>query len=188
MHDEARQWLPAILDRLGVNDPVLIGHSDGASIALIFAAEPDARLSGIVALAPHVKVEPVTIASIADAKTSYESAALRGRLAVHHRDVDGTFWGWNRIWLDPAFRDWNIESLLPAIRAPVLAIQGLDDEYGTLDQIESIRRVLPGTQILTLPNCRHSPHRDQPAAVLEATRKFIDRIDDARGAPTSGVS
>jgi pimeloyl-ACP methyl ester carboxylesterase len=176
MHEEARYWLPLVLDRLDVRRPVLFGHSDGASIALIHAAEPAARVAGVVGLAPHVKVEPLTIASIAQAKIAYETTNLRGRLASYHSDVDSVFWSWNRIWLSPAFRRWNIEALLPAIRAPVLAIQGRDDEYGTLEQIESIRRALPETELLVLNQCRHSPHRDQPSAVLQATRHFIDRI------------
>jgi pimeloyl-ACP methyl ester carboxylesterase len=177
MHEEARHWLPLVLDRLDIRRPVLFGHSDGASIALIHAAEPAARIAGVVALAPHVKVEPLTVASIAQAKIAFETTNLRSRLAAYHSDVDAVFWSWNRIWLSPAFRGWNIEALLPAIRAPVLAIQGRDDEYGTLEQIESIRRALPETELLVLNQCRHSPHRDQPSAVLEATRHFTDRID-----------
>jgi len=177
MHDEARHWLPLVLDRLAIRRPVLFGHSDGASIALIHAAEPATRIAGVVALAPHVKVEPLTVASIADARTAYETSSLRARLAAYHRDVDAVFWSWNRIWLSPDFRGWNIEALLPDIRVPVLAIQGRDDEYGTLQQVESIHRALPRTELLVLDDCRHSPHRDQPAAVLEATRRFIDRIE-----------
>jgi pimeloyl-ACP methyl ester carboxylesterase len=180
MHEEARHWLPAVLARLDIEQPVLFGHSDGASIALIHAAETSSRVRGVVALAPHVKVEQLSATSIAAAKVAYETASLRSRLSPYHDDVDGAFWGWNRIWLDPAFRAWNIEGLLPAIRAPVLAIQGREDEYGTLDQIESIRRALPGTELLALDGCRHSPHRDQPVAVIDATRRFIERIDAPR--------
>jgi pimeloyl-ACP methyl ester carboxylesterase len=178
MHEEARVWLPLTLERLRIQTPVLFGHSDGGSIALIHAAEPTSTIAGIIALAPHVNVEDLTVASIAGAKVAYQSGTLRERLAPYHADVDATFWGWNRIWLDPAFRDWNIEALLPSIRVPVLAIQGLDDEYGTLNQVDRIRRTVPGTELLTLPGCRHAPHRDRPEAVLAASRRFIDRLAD----------
>ena len=177
LHEEARRWLPAVLERLGLRRPMLFGHSDGASIALIYAADPGAAVSGVVALAPHVMVEDVTITGIARTKLAYESGSLRKRLAVYHDDVDGVFLGWNRIWLDPAFRDWNIEGLLPAITAPIVAIQGVDDEYATLAQIERIRYALPRTELLALPACGHSPHRDQPVAVLEAARHLIERIE-----------
>jgi pimeloyl-ACP methyl ester carboxylesterase len=173
MHEEANIWLPAILERLAVKRPVLFGHSDGASIALIRAANHDSEMSGLIALAPHVKVEDLTVRSIEDAKAAYLHSDLRVRLGRHHADVDSAFWGWNRIWLDPKFRNWNIESLLPAIRSPILAIQGEDDEYGTMEQVASIARALPSSQSLLLPACRHSPHRDQRLAVLAAAEKFI---------------
>ena len=173
MHEEARTWLPAILARLGVRRPVLFGHSDGASIALIHAAGPENEVAGIIALAPHVKVEELSIRSIAAAKTAYLETELRARLSRHHADVDAVFWGWNQIWLDPAFRDWNIEGLLASIRCPILAIQGQDDEYGTMEQLASIARTAPHCRLLALPACRHSPHRDQPQAVLAAARDFM---------------
>jgi pimeloyl-ACP methyl ester carboxylesterase len=174
MHEEARIWLPAILERLDIRRPLLFGHSDGASIALIHAARPQSDVRAVVALAPHVKVEEVTIRSIAQAKTAFGNTNLRERLGRHHADVDSTFWGWNRIWLDPEFRSWNIEALLSTIRCPVLAIQGEDDEYGTMDQIKSIGRGAPEATLLALQDCRHSPHRDQPEAVIEATRRFLE--------------
>jgi pimeloyl-ACP methyl ester carboxylesterase len=180
MHDEARVWLPRVLQHLGIERPVLFGHSDGGSIALIHAAEPGSAIAGIIALAPHVNVEERTVASIAEAKVAYGTSSLRDRLAPYHADVDATFWGWNRIWLDPGFRDWSIEALLPSIRVPVLAIQGLDDEYGTLNQVESLCRAVPGAELLALPDCRHSPHRDQPDAVLAATRRFIEGLTAGR--------
>ncbi|HUE10109.1 MAG TPA: alpha/beta hydrolase [Steroidobacteraceae bacterium] len=173
MHEEARIWLPAILERLDIRRPVLFGHSDGASISLIHAARPESRIAAVVALAPHVKVEDVTVRNIAEAKTAYAGTDLRQRLARHHADVDSAFWGWNRIWLSPEFRGWNIEALLPSIRCPVLAIQGEDDEYGTMEQIASIGRGVPDASLLALPACRHSPHRDQPEAVLDAAKAFI---------------
>jgi pimeloyl-ACP methyl ester carboxylesterase len=183
MHEEARVWLPAILKRLGVREPVLFGHSDGASIALINAAAPDSEVAGIIALAPHVKVEDLTVRSIDEARTAYLETDLRARLSRHHANVDSAFWGWNRIWLDPAFRSWNIEKLLPSIRCPILAIQGEDDEYGTMEQIDSISRTASGAKSLALPACRHSPHRDQPRAVLAAAKEFVAGLAvDARHA------
>ncbi|HTV94400.1 MAG TPA: alpha/beta hydrolase [Steroidobacteraceae bacterium] len=173
MHEEASAWLPAILKRLAIRRPVLFGHSDGASIALIYAAAAHSEASGVVALAPHVKVEEITVRSIAQAKAAYLDTDLRERLRRHHDDVDSAFWGWNRIWLDPRFRSWNIEALLPQIRCPVLAIQGEQDEYGTMEQIASIGRAVRDSRLLALRACRHSPHRDQPEAVLEAARQFI---------------
>ena len=136
-----RSWrLPEVLDRLGVTSPVLFGHSDGASIALIHAAAADRPVAGVIALAPHVKVEDLSVASIREAREAYLSGDLRRRLARHHEHVDSMFWGWNDIWLSEAFRSWNIEALLPRIACPILAIQGEDDEYGTMEQIESIAR------------------------------------------------
>jgi pimeloyl-ACP methyl ester carboxylesterase len=181
MHEEARVWLPAILKQLGICRPVLFGHSDGASIALIHAASPGSDLAGIMALAPHVKVEDLSVSSIAAAKTAYLETDLRTRLSRHHADVDSAFWGWNRIWLDPAFRDWNIERLLPSIRCPILAIQGEDDEYGTMEQIASIARSAPDVKRLALPACRHSPHRDQPQAVLAAAQAFVAEVAAGAG-------
>jgi len=180
--EEARIWLPALLERLGLRRPLLFGHSDGATIALVYAAEFPDSVSGVIAIAPHVKVEDVTIDGLARAKTAYEATNLRDRLGVHHDDVDEVFWGWNRTWLNPEFRGWNIEHLLPAILAPVLAIQGAGDEYATLEQIESIRRAVPGTELLVLEQCGHSPHREQPAVVLEASRRFVDRLEQRSSA------
>lgn len=173
MHEEARIWLPAILTRLAIRRPVLFGHSDGASIALIYAAGAKHEVAGIIALAPHVKVEDLSLQSIAAAKIAYLETDLRAKLSRHHADVDAVFWGWNRIWLDPDFRAWNIEGLLESIHCPILAIQGRDDEYGTMEQIASIARSVPNNQVLSLSDCRHSPHRDQPQAVLAAARDFI---------------
>jgi pimeloyl-ACP methyl ester carboxylesterase len=180
MHQEARLWLPAILGRLGIRRPILFGHSDGASIALIYAASAESEPAGIVALAPHVKVEDLTVRSIAAAKAAYPHSDLPARLSRHHADADSAFLGWNRIWLDPDFRDWNIEPLLPSIRCPILAIQGEDDEYGTMEQIASIARAARHTRLLALPRCRHSPHRDQPEAVLAAAAEFAAGVAAGR--------
>ncbi|HWM86055.1 MAG TPA: alpha/beta hydrolase [Kofleriaceae bacterium] len=173
MHDEA-ELLPAVLDAAGVRRAILIGHSDGASIAILHAGSAPAGLLGLVLEAPHVFVEEISVASIAAARDAYQGGDLRERLARHHRDVDGAFWGWNRAWLDPGFRAWNIEDCLPRIRVPILAIQGIDDPYGTLAQIDAVERGAPGpTERLILPDCGHAPHRDQRAATLEAIARFV---------------
>jgi pimeloyl-ACP methyl ester carboxylesterase len=176
MHDEALVTLPALLDALQIERPILFGHSDGGSIALIFAGGTLCPLHGVIAMAPHVMVEQVSVTSIAQARTAYQSTDLRHRLARHHDDVESAFWGWNDIWLHPEFLHWNIEEYLPRIRCPVLAIQGEDDEYGTMEQIDRIGRQVADTQLVKLPQCRHSPHRDQPEAVLAAVGPFVRRV------------
>jgi pimeloyl-ACP methyl ester carboxylesterase len=175
MHDEALLVLPALLERLAVHRPILFGHSDGGSIALIHAGGPGRRVTGVIVLAPHVMVEDLSVQSIAQARVAYETTDLKARLARHHADVDAVFRGWNDIWLDPEFRAWNIEEYLARIQCPVLAIQGEDDEYGTMDQIERIGRQAPDVELLKLARCGHSPHRDQPAAVVAATLDFTQR-------------
>lgn len=172
MHHEAIIVLPLFLHALGIERPILFGHSDGASIALIYAGSTPGDVAGVVALAPHVMVEDISITSIAAAKVSYQTTDLRARLARYHDDVDGAFWGWNNIWLSPAFRSWNIEEYLPRIECPILAIQGEQDEYGTMEQIERIARAAPRVETLRLENCRHSPHRDRPEAVLAAVARW----------------
>ncbi len=185
MHAQAHEVLPLLLQALNVDDkPWLLGHSDGGSIALLHASRfPDA-VAGLVVLAPHILVEDYGLASIRQAREAYATTDLKSRLARYHDDVDSAFQGWNEIWLDPAFRAWTIEAELPAITCPVLAVQGLDDEYGTLEQIRGIARRLPQTQLLELPACGHSPHRDQPAALIDAVKAFIDRHGQA-GASTT---
>jgi len=179
MHVEATSTLPALLDILAIDDLVLIGHSDGASIALIHAGASNRpkQVRGVVALAPHVFVEPLSIASIERAREQYETTDLRAGLARHHADVDAAFRGWNDIWLAPAFRSWNIEPSLSGIECPLLLIQGRDDEYGTLAQIDAIEaRVLGGVERVVLDDCGHSPQRDQPEATLAAIRRFIETM------------
>ena len=175
MHREARVVLPELLDKLRVSHPILFGHSDGGSIALIHAAMDTSRVLGVVTLAAHVIVEDLTLESIRAARTAYQSTDMPTRLSKYHKDADSTFWGWNDIWLHPDFRNWNIESLLPQIPCPVLAIQGREDEYGTLRQLEILERETPKAELLVLEHCRHSPHRDQPASVLSAAHDFIRR-------------
>ena len=186
MHRQAHEVLPALLQTLKVQEPIwLVGHSDGGSIALLYAARhgsaangqsqaPEAPpLAGAIVLAPHILVEDVSVRSIEQARQAYLHTDLRQRLARHHDDPDSAFWGWNDIWLSPAFRSWSIEADLHRIKVPVLAVQGVDDEYGTLEQIRGIARRVPQTELLELPACGHSPHRDQPQALMEAVAGFV---------------
>jgi pimeloyl-ACP methyl ester carboxylesterase len=175
MHDEALIVLPQLLDALGVEDPILFGHSDGGSIALIHAGGSGRKVRGVVALAPHVFVEDISVENIAAAKTAYETTDLRARLERYHDDVDGVFWGWNNIWLDPEFRSWNIQEYLPHLTCPVLGIQGESDEYGTMAQLAAIQQAAGDVEVICLANCRHSPHRDQPEQVLEALTRWMER-------------
>lgn len=171
MHRQAWEVLPALLAQLGVERPWLFGHSDGASIALLHAArEP---VSGVIVMAPHILVEEIGVASIRQAREAYMNGPLRERLARHHDDVDSAFWGWNDVWLDPAFRSWDIREEVARITAPLLAIQGEGDEYGTLEQVLGIGRLLPQAEVLVLPDCGHSPHRDQAARIIDEAGRFL---------------
>jgi pimeloyl-ACP methyl ester carboxylesterase len=176
MHTEALVVLPEVLDRLGLERPILFGHSDGGSIALIYAGENERPLAGVIALAPHVFVEDLSVESIAASKKAYQRGALRKRLSRYHQDVDGAFWGWNDIWLHPAFRAWSIGEYLPRIVSPVLAIQGEQDEYGTMEQIELIARAASDVEVLKIKACGHSPHRDQPDLVLDAVTRWTEKL------------
>lgn len=176
MHDEALHILPELLEKLSIREPVLIGHSDGGSIAILHAgAGMPAR--GLVLLAPHVFVEDLSIKSIASVKSAFETGDLPKRLGPHHADATKTFRGWNDIWLDPSFREWNITEYVTKITCPVLAIQGYDDEYGTMAQLEAIAAKSGGpVETLRLHSCRHSPHRDQRDAVINAISKFLSML------------
>ena len=190
MHAQAREVLPAFLRAIGVESardpPWLVGHSDGASIALIYAAAFPERVSGVIALAPHVFVEDLSIESIERTRATYlattdtQGSNLRVKLGRYHDDPDSAFWGWNDIWLDPAFRSWNIEAMLPTITRPMLAVQGEDDEYGTMAQIDSIAERVPHARVLKLPACGHSPQRDQAQRVIEAAVDFIAQHSQQR--------
>ena len=177
MHRQAHEVLPALLAALGVDHtraPLwLFGHSDGGSIALLYAAAFADRVAGTVVLAPHIVVEDLSVSSIAKTREAYLKTDLRDKLARHHDDPDSAFWGWNDIWLHPPFKQWSIEQEIDTIRCPLLAVQGLDDEYGTLEQIRGIARRVPQTRLLELADCGHSPHRDQPDRVIAATAAFI---------------
>jgi len=175
MHVEADR-LPRLLDALGIERAALFGHSDGGSIALLAAARFPDRVEALILEAPHIYVEQVTVDSIAAIRDVYQRSDLAERLGRHHRDADEVFWRWNNIWLEPRFRSWNIEECLADIRAPALLIQGLEDEYGTLEQLNRIEAMLDRVCRLELTNCGHSPHRDQPAAVLEGVAAFLGEL------------
>ena len=176
MHREALEALPALLAELGIERPLLFGHSDGGSIALIFAgAFPEVPL-GVIVMAPHEFVEEETLAGIRAAREAWIETDLAQKLARHHHDAGRVFRDWNDTWLSADFRDWNIEEYLAQIRCPVLAIQGADDEYATMRQVDVIAERVAGAALLKLPACGHSPHRDQPAAVLGAVDAFVRRV------------
>ena len=176
MHDEAA-LLPAVLAAAGVSDHVLVGHSDGASIALIAAGRGDDTPRAIVAIAPHVIVEDVSVESIARAADAYRTGDLRAKLARHHADVDGAFWGWNRAWLDPEFRRWDIREFLPRITAPILVVQGDRDEYGTAAQADAIAAGAGGpVEVAWIEAAGHAPFRDAPDQVHRRIAEFIATI------------
>ena len=185
MHRQAREVLPALLRELGVEQPWLFGHSDGGSIALLHAAAFPEAVRGTIVLAPHILVEDLSVTSIAKAREAYLQTDLKQRLGRYHDDADSAFWGWNDVWLSAAFRSWSIEEEIRAIRCPLLAVQGLDDEYGTLEQIRGIGRRVPHAQLLEIPHCGHSPHKDQPEAVIEAVRRFVGASPIPAGSGTA---
>jgi pimeloyl-ACP methyl ester carboxylesterase len=176
MHHEGEMVLPALLAALGIERPVLFGHSDGASIALVCAGAHPELVRALVLEAPHVFVEEVSVASIAGAKTAYATTDLPAKLARHHADADATFYGWNDIWLDPRFRAWNIERYAERVRCPVLLIQGDADDYGTTAQLDSIAARVASSETLFVTGAGHSPHRETPEIVLDRIASFIERI------------
>jgi pimeloyl-ACP methyl ester carboxylesterase len=173
LHQQAQDVLPALLDALGINHEErkrmwLIGHSDGGTIALLHACAFPDTLAGVAVMAPHLLVEDMTVEAITKARAIYEQGDLRARLAPYHDAVDSAFYGWNDAWLDPAFRAWDITHELVSIRCPLLAIQGEDDEYASMVQIDRIRSSVEHARLVKLRACRHSPHRDAPDAVNDA--------------------
>ena len=178
MHDEALDVLPRLLNAIDLRRGILLGHSDGASIATIYAGSTqDHRLRGLVLMAPHFFVEDVSIASIAEARRSYEQGDLRAKLSRWHENVDVAFRGWNDAWLDPGFRTWDITEALAYIRLPILIIQGEDDEYGTPRQIETAREeCYCPLETTLLPGVRHAPHRDAPDTMLRHVSDFAGRL------------
>lgn len=171
MHREALAVLPALLHACGIDRPVLLGHSDGGTIALLHAAHQP--VTACMVMAPHVMVEDVSVRAITAAREAYQTGPLRSRLAPFHADVDGAFWQWNDVWLSPAFRSYDIRQEISAITAPLLAIQGEDDPYGTMAQIDEIAVAVPHAHRVKLAPCGHSPHRDQPEAVASAIEDFL---------------
>jgi pimeloyl-ACP methyl ester carboxylesterase len=180
MHDEALDVLPAVIERFDIQDVVLFGHSDGASIAIIYAGARARRVRALVLEAPHVFVESICVESIARTARAYERTRLRERLARYHGDnTDSLFRTWTDVWLTPEFQHWNIEEYLPAIESPVLVVQGEDDEYGTVRQVDAVVTQVSGpARSLMLARCGHSPHSDQPDEVLEAAGRFIRQTLD----------
>jgi pimeloyl-ACP methyl ester carboxylesterase len=181
MHEQAIDVLPAFLSAVGL-DPirrplVLMGHSDGGSIALLFSALADWPCRGVIVMAPHLFVEDVSIRSIRQAREVYLKTDMREKLGRYHADPDSAFWGWNDVWLSPAFASWNIEDEVCAITAPILAMQGVDDEYGTLEQIRRIHSLSPRVELAEISDCRHSPHRDQPERVIALCQQFLTSLD-----------
>jgi len=171
MHRAALEVLPALLQALDIERPVLLGHSDGGTIALIHASRFE--VAGCMVMAPHVVVEDMSVKAITAARDAYQNGPLRQRLEPHHANVDCAFWQWNEVWLSDSFRAFDIRPELNGISAPLLAIQGESDPYGTMAQIDDIARAVPHAQRLKLPDCGHSPHRDQPEAVIQAAQDFM---------------
>ncbi|WP_439143514.1 alpha/beta fold hydrolase [Planktotalea sp.] len=185
---EATDVLGAVLDSVGIQQAVLVGHSDGATISAIYAGSvPDYRVRGIVLMAPHFFTEDIGLAEIAKAKIAYEQGDLRAGLAKYHNDPDNAFYGWNNAWLSPEFKEWNVADVIDHLRIPTLAIQGKDDQYGTLAQIEELEtRAYSPVEAVVLDACRHIPFLDQPEAVETAVADFCTRLfalENAGSAP-----
>jgi len=178
MHLEALDVLPKLLDRIGFRRGLLLGHSDGASIAAIYAgSHQDHRVEGVAMIAPHFIVEDVSVTLIARIKTAYETTELKAKLARWHKDVDNAFYGWNGVWLNPAFRNWDISEYLAYIRVPVAVVQGVDDEYGTMRQVEIAREeCYCPVDVTVVPGAGHAPHREAPGATLDAIQEFANAV------------
>jgi pimeloyl-ACP methyl ester carboxylesterase len=178
MHIEAFDVLPKVLETIGFHRGLLLGHSDGASIAAIYAgSRQDHRVQGIALIAPHFIVEDISVKSIAEIKTTYETTDLRAKLARWHKDVDNAFYGWNDAWLDPKFRDWDISEYLAYIRVPVAVIQGERDQYGTMRQVEIAKEeCYCPVDVTEVPGAGHSPHREAPEATLDAITEFASAV------------
>jgi pimeloyl-ACP methyl ester carboxylesterase len=172
MHEEADVVVPALCAALGLHRPVLVGHSDGGSIALLHAAGP-AEVAGLVVLAPHVFVEPVGLEGVVAARTAFVEGDLRARMAHHHRDPDVTFHGWNDVWTSAPFRDWDVRAALPGITCPVLGVQGTADPYGTVAHVEAVRDLATGPVELLVLDCGHAPHLERPGPTTDAVVRSI---------------
>src|SRR5262249_26736480 len=182
MHKEALEVLPELLDAIAFRRGLLLGHSDGASISAIYAGGvQDHRIGGVVLIAPHFFVEDISVASIAEIKTTYETTDLRAKLARWHKDVDNAFYGWNGAWLDPKFRNWDISEYLAYIRVPVAIIQGADDQYGTVRQVEIAQEeCYCPVDVTLLAGAGHSPHREAPEATLDPISEFANAVLQTR--------
>src|ERR1700716_2699438 len=178
MHVEALDVLPKLLDKIGLRRGLLLGHSDGASIAAIYAGGvQDHRVRAVAMIAPHFVVEDISVTSIAEIKTAYETTGLKTKLARWHRDVDNAFYGWNGAWLDPKFRGWDISEYLAYIRVPVAILQGANDQYGTIRQIEIAREeCYCPVDVTEIPGAGHQPHREAPGATLNAISEFANAV------------
>lgn len=185
MHIEALEVLPKLLDRIGFRRGLLVGHSDGASIAAIYAgSHQDHRVEGLVLIAPHFIVEDISVASIAEIRTAYETTQLKEKLARWHKDVDNAFYGWNGAWLDPQFRNWDISEYLAYIRVPVAILQGVDDQYGTMRQVEIAREeCYCPVDVTVIPGAGHQPHREAPGLTLDAITDFTSAVLHAHRSP-----
>jgi pimeloyl-ACP methyl ester carboxylesterase len=183
MHIEALDVLPELLDAIGLRRGLLVGHSDGASIAAIYAgSHQDHRVEGLALIAPHFIVEDISVASIAEIKTAYETTSLKEKLARWHKNVDNAFYGWNGAWLDPAFRNWDISEFLAYIRVPVAIVQGVDDAYGTMRQIEIAQEeCYCPVDVTVIPGAAHQPHREAPGPTLEAIAEFANAVLHVHG-------
>ena len=189
MTDEALVSLPEVLDHMGIRRCVLMGHSDGATIAAIYAGSvPDYRVRGVILMAPHFFTEPMGLAAIGAANAAYGKSDMRARMAKYHRNPDNTFRGWADSWLNPEFTAWNVADVIDHIRVPVLVVQGVEDQYGTLAQVREVETRCPApVETAVLDDCRHAPFLEQPDMTLEAVRGFImrlSRIEDAGIRPT----
>ena len=181
MHKEALNILPKILNHFDISNPILYGHSDGASIALIHASSADTGIMGLILEAPHVFVEEISLNGLKDAKKAFEQGGLKAGLAKHHRESEMIFRCWNNIWLSPEFLTWNIVSCLSNIQCPALLIQGETDAYGTLSQLDTIEKNVSGIcKKKILPNTGHSPHRENPKLVLRSIQQFISKNINAQ--------
>lgn len=182
MTREAISVLPEILGAISAEGLILMGHSDGATIAAIYAGKVfDLRLRGLIAIAPHFFAEPMGLAEIADAKVMFETTDMKDRMAKYHRDPEATFRGWNDAWLDPGFEAWNVEDALDMLRVPTLAVQGADDQYGTLAQVRAIKERSPeSVDLVVLDGCRHSPHVDRPESTLAVVTDFVTRLEASK--------
>jgi pimeloyl-ACP methyl ester carboxylesterase len=179
MTREAVEILPEVLEAIGFKRGVLLGHSDGASIAAIYAGSvKDFRIRGLCLISPHFFTEPMGLAAIAETRALFEKGDLRSGLSKHHADAGRVFEGWSGVWLDPAFKSWSIEDAIAYIRVPVLAIQGLDDQYGTLAQIKALENgSYAPVDVELFENCKHSPHIEQPERTLAVVTNFLTRLD-----------